>query len=128
VPTGATFSYVTVDNLTSNLTGSFPYFYMPTFDNSTLASGSVNFDGSVSFTTGTNPYEVAIGDIDGDGKPDIVVTNSVANTISVFHNNSSSGSISLSAKVDFTTGTRPEFLTIGDIDGDNKPDLAVVDG
>jgi len=72
-----------------------------------------------------------IGDIDGDGKPDIAVTNYGSSTVSVFRNTSTSGSItssSLSTKVDFTTGSAPVSVVIGDIDGDGKPDLAVTSG
>ena len=42
-----------------------------------------------------------------------------------FRNTSSSGTVSLAGKVDFTTGTAPWSAVIGDIDGDEKPDLTV---
>ncbi len=73
-------------------------------------------------------YGIAIGDIDGDGKPDLVVTNYASNTVSVYRNTSTSGSItsgSFATNIDFTTGTNPIGIAIGDIDGDGKPDLAV---
>jgi uncharacterized repeat protein (TIGR02543 family) len=96
-----------------------------------FTSGSItasSFAAKVDFATGTSPYSVAIGDLDGDGKPDLAVANSGANSVSIFRNTSASGSItasSFAAKVDFATGTAPQSVAIGDLDGDGKPDLAV---
>jgi|GEM_PF-435930 len=91
----------------------------------TGTSGSVSFAAKVDFTTGSGPYSVAIGDVDGDGKPDLALANEVSNTVSVFRNTGTSGSVSFAAKVDFTTGTSPYSVAIGDVNGDGKPDLAV---
>jgi ligand-binding sensor domain-containing protein len=97
----------------------------------TSSSGSIttsSFAPKVDFVTGAGPVSVAIGDLDGDGKADLAVTNNGSNTVSVFRNTSSSGSItpaSFAAKVDFATGTAPYFVAIGDLDGDGKADLAV---
>ena len=64
-------------------------------------------------------------------KPDLAVANgaSTSNTVSVFRNTATSGSIgagSFTAKVDFATGTQPRSIAIGDLDGDGRPELAVV--
>jgi hypothetical protein len=91
----------------------------------TSTSGSVGFADKVDFVTGTRPYSVAIGDADGDGKPDLVVANVNSTTVSVLRNTSTSGTVSFATKVDFGTGTNPYSVAIGDVDGDGKPDLAV---
>ena len=92
----------------------------------TSTSGSVSFTAKVDFGTGNNPISVTIGDLDGDGKPDLAVANYGSNTVSVRGNTSTSGSVSFAAKSDFSTGTHPISVTIGDLDGDSQPDLAVV--
>ncbi len=97
----------------------------------TSSSGSItagSFAPKVDFVTGGAPSEIAIGDLDGDGKSDLAVANVGSNTVSLFRNTSSSGSItagSFAPKVDFATGVGPESVAIGDLDGDGKPDLAV---
>jgi uncharacterized protein YjdB len=128
VPSEATFSPITVTNISSGLTAYSQYPFLPGYNNSAYIANTVHFDPKVDFTSGTQPYSVAIGDIDGDGKADIVAANVGANSISVFRNTASSGSItsgSFASKVDFTTGSQPYGVTIADIDGDGKLDVAV---
>ncbi len=97
----------------------------------TSSSGSItagSFAPIVNFATGFGPRSLAIGDLDGDGKPDLAVTNEYSNTVSVLRNTSASGNItagSFAPKVDFATGVEPYSVAIGDLDGDGKPDLAV---
>ena len=68
---------------------------------------------------------MAIDDLNGDGKPDLVSANNQANTVSIFKNNGQIGTISFSGKTDFNAGLAPQNVVIGDLDGDGKPDMAV---
>jgi FG-GAP-like repeat/IPT/TIG domain/FG-GAP repeat len=125
VPTGATYQPITVLNTVNGLSGSSAVPFNVAFRGSINAT---SFDPKDDFTTGTNPYSVSIGDLDGDGKPDLAVANFGSNTVSIYRNTSSIGSItasSFASKVDFTTGTGPTSVSIGDLDGDGKPDLVV---
>ncbi|WP_298354043.1 FG-GAP-like repeat-containing protein [Runella sp.] len=122
VPTATTYQYISVTNLTNNLTAYSAKPFVVTL------AGTIAFDAKQDQTTGTTPKSVSIGDIDGDGKPDLAVANSGSNTVSILRNTSTSGTVSFATKVDFTTGSSPVSVSIGDIDGDGKPDLAVVNG
>ena len=129
VPLGATFGPVTVETNTCGLLAASTSNYLQDYNNSGNIAATVNLDPKVDFSGGSNSDEgVLIGDIDGDGKPDIIISNNLSTTIFVYRNISSTGSISagsFASPVSFTTGSNPAQIAIGDIDGDGKPDLAV---
>lgn len=97
----------------------------------TSSSGVIDvnsFASKVDFTTGLGPLGIAIGDLDGDAKYDLAVTNYASASVSIFKNTSEVGvisSASFKARVDFATETGPQSIALGDLDGDGKPDLAV---
>src|SRR5262245_28455532 len=64
-----------------------------------------------SFPTGVHPYSVAAADVNGDGKPDLVVANKASNTVSVLLGN---GNGSFQAALNFTTGTGPHSVAVAD--------------
>ena len=87
--------------------------------------GKITLASKVDFSTGLQPSSVSIVDFDGDGKPDIAITNFNSNSLSILRNTTSGGVISFDAKVDFVTGLQPSSVSSGDFDGDGKIDLAI---
>ncbi|MDB9514376.1 DUF4347 domain-containing protein, partial [Kamptonema animale CS-326] len=95
----------------------------------TTATGATTptFAPQVTFTTSAGPFGVSIGDLNSDGLPDLVVTNYYSNNVSILPNTTAPGATTptFATQVTFTTGTAPFGISIGDINGDGKPDLAV---
>ncbi len=97
------------------------------FRNTSILGGAISFAANVDFPTGSYPQGLAIGDLDGDGKPDLAIANNNDNTVSLLRNTSSSGTISFAARMDTPTGSGAYDLVISDFDGDGRPDIAVDD-
>jgi hypothetical protein len=80
----------------------------------------------VSFTlsstpgVGTGPYGVTTGDVNGDGKLDLICANSGGNTLSLFTNDGSGGFVLASSPV---VGNGPVSVYVADVNGDGKVDL-----
>jgi hypothetical protein len=90
--------------------------------------GTISFAPKTDLPAGDNTYSIAIADFDGDGKPDIVFTNALSNSISIYKNTGSIGTLSFGARQNIFTGLEPMSLAVNDFDGDNKPDVAVANG
>ena len=132
IPTGATFGPINVLNTANGLSGFSPSSFTPKYDTTLFIvpedANSVNFLPKVDFGVGTAPNIAAIGDLDGDGKPELVSVNTTANTISIYHNVAATGVISGSSFVlynTFTTASGPQNVKIADMDGDGKPEILV---
>jgi len=68
----------------SNYSGNTVSVYKNTSTAGSITTGS--FSSRVDYIAGTQPSGIVIGDIDGDGKPDLAAVNVTSNTVSVHRN------------------------------------------
>ena len=85
--------------------------------------GQVSFKPAQSYPVGTAPVSVAVGDLNGDGIPDLAAANGGSNNVSVLLGK---GDGSFEPAVNFDAGVSPSNVVIADINGDGRPDIAVL--
>jgi hypothetical protein len=84
-----------------------------------LNRGGGLFAAPVQYPTGSSPVGVALSDVNGDGRPDLVVAADFG-TITTRLN---AGDGTFRARRDDDTGSGPSTLAVGDLNGDGRPDL-----
>jgi hypothetical protein len=90
----------------------------------TSATSSVSMNQTFSYLDSDYHRWMAVGDFNGDGKSDIVVTDTNSRNVSVFQSN---GDGTFRPPVNSNTNLNVESVTVGDFNGDGKLDIAVSD-
>lgn len=84
------------------------------------------------FPCGDSPFNVAIGDVNADGIPDLAMVNSPGSTadrtgqdgLTILLGDGRGGFTTMTGSP-FVTATRPNMVTIGDVNGDGVADVVV---
>jgi hypothetical protein len=83
-------------------------------------NGDGTLGAEVDFAAGWQPEAIAIGDVDGDGKLDLVAADAASNATDVLRGN---GDGTFQPMVVHAAGALPADVALGDVDGDGKPDV-----
>lgn len=86
-----------------------------------LGKGDGTFQPYVDYNTGGQPFSVVSADVNGDGRPDLVMA-TAANSVAVLIGN---GDGTFANSADYVGGSVPMSVTAGDFNEDGKLDLAV---
>src|SRR5437870_869969 len=101
----------------------------PTPSRCCSGNGDGTLQAPVTFAVGSAPTSVAVGDFNGDGKPDpAVVTHNTQTHIDALTVLLGSGDGAFSSGMHFATGPVPASVAVADFNADGMPDLAVTNG
>jgi prolyl-tRNA editing enzyme YbaK/EbsC (Cys-tRNA(Pro) deacylase) len=83
-------------------------------------NGAGGFVVAGTYSVGNAPYSVAVADLNGDGKIDLISANLSGNSLTVLTNNGSGGFVLAGT---YSVGNTPYSATASDVNGDGKIDL-----
>src|SRR5206468_2310605 len=79
-----------------------------------LGNGDGTFGEQRPFTVGSSPIAVRAADVNGDGRPDLIIANSADNTVSVLLGN---GDGTFQDQRTFAVGSDPVSVAVADVNG-----------
>ncbi len=84
----------------------------------------LSFEPRVEVPVGNSPLGIAMADLDGDGRKDLIVAVHEDDRLAVFRGTGSPGVVAFDpARLEFSTGPHPQGLFIADFDGDGMSDV-----
>lgn len=89
--------------------------------------GDINMSTLLNLPSFRYNYRIQVGDVDGDGYPDIVSKSLGLNLFAVYRNTTATtGTTSFAPRIDYNSSATNEVsgIVIGDLDGDFVPDIA----
>jgi hypothetical protein len=103
-------------------------------NNSASTIRNISSPGNIAFTatpeiilpTSSSARGLAIGDMNSDGKPDIIIADHFTDSLTILKNTSVLGNITFGPNVNLGMTGSPRSLAINDLDGDGKPELVSV--
>ena len=89
-----------------------------------LGKGDGSFQSPILTNTNTAPPVIVITDLNGDGKPDLLLGDCCGLTEASYLRGNGDGTFR--PEFQFPSGPDPAGLTVADFNGDGKPDAAVI--
>ena len=87
-----------------------------------LGNGDGTFQALRSYAVGPNPWRGNLGDLDADGKLDLVISSQSDNSVTVLFGN---GDGTFDRQAEYDAGGTSQSAAVGDFNGDGRLDLAV---
>jgi hypothetical protein len=89
-----------------------------------LGKGDGTFQGSISFNAGKNPWSIAVGDFNHDGKTDLAVLDGGETSVNILFGKGD-GTFQPAVKYNLGSSGYPAAIAAADLDGDGNLDLAI---